>query len=479
MRNRWLVVSALGLTACRDLLGFEDPSATSLVTFRLTREHLQNNDSHLPVEIAQAPSLAGVTVRLADGTQPDLTLTAAGAIAFRVPVGESYRLGLTQSGQPLELQTASTEPVFDDLIFGREDSEPVPSNTVITYSGVPLDGTYSVMSTGVWMAGPAVAGTMGADLSIDWSSSFPISFDRAGLVTAAANDQLHLAHFATTGSGATAFTAIDQIQSNEIEMIGGSTTLIATTELRAVNTRSSTFDIDPKALDTVLSAVPNFSAVGSGGWSITILAAPSLRASETGFGVASAGSSTDYDPRRSTLTYPDRVFPYPLVAALGISRGRAGNTPDGPSLGLNVSIFHLVEIVPETDTYDLKGLRVGLPDTISFGSTALITDNAVIELDPAGGATLSWPAVDDADVFHVQIVERLAANNIRNVRAYLTAENQVSIEPEVFVPGRLYVVSLVTVRGVPGARDGDFATRTMPFGSSRSQSATFSVVPAT
>ncbi len=127
-------------------------------------------------------------------------------------------------------------------------------------------------------------------------------------------------------------------------------------------------------------------------------------------------------------------------------------------------------------------LPAGLPELITIDGMPLSTDGLAIP-KPTRQATVSFIAGGSSSLYSVQLYElvpNMAGTALahRPVIEAFGPTKELTIPPEVLVPGKLYTLRALTYSGsFPNAADGDLATRTFPMSVGYHDSGVFTVTP--
>ena len=144
-------------------------------------------------------------------------------------------------------------------------------------------------------------------------------------------------------------------------------------------------------------------------------------------------------------------------------------TPPGQTLPVTL-YTELYELAKPTGTTTLD-LAVGLPITITMNGKPLTSDGMTVTVDPNQAVDVSFQADVVTNTFYQLQVFELVPNLpmtptalvFQNRLGASGSKPQFKLPPELFTPGKYYVLRAVCIGGgFPGVADGDLRTRTYP-----------------
>jgi len=155
-------------------------------------------------------------------------------------------------------------------------------------------------------------------------------------------------------------------------------------------------------------------------------------------------------------------------------------TPLGQTLPvtLRAELYTYIEPTPTL----VLDLPAGLPELITINGVSLSSDGLTIP-KPTQQAKVSFVATGMGTVFQVQLFELAPnmANTALEYRFVIDATGptkELSLPPEVFVPGKLYTLRAIThASSFPNFADGDLSVRSLPVSTGFHDSGVFMVAP--
>ncbi len=463
MEARCAVVAVLACAGCRDLLGFEDVVENTEVRFHLTRSNVENAADESPVVIAQAPSLDGVDVRLADGSEAALELTGDGTVVFRSPLGERYRIVLAAADRAVELQSQARDLLYRDIAFGRADAAATPPNTSLRYATSAGGDGYAVNVSGLWAGSDFVSANQEGIVDVDWTRAHQFTGAPAPLVSATRNDRVHLLRFKVDTVGPTAINHVVAAQVDQVDMVGGGTVALGD-RLAAVTNQTVQISGDLPGTRDRCDAADGFANAELTAVAVIAIANPVAARPDRGFLLAFASPGLVEVPLDFQLPVP-QVFPTPTTVLFNIARTRKVTTPMG-TVTLGCELQSYMPLAPGATSLALT-VDVGFPTGFTIDDVGLAADDAVV---PITGRELAieWTTTGPAEVFEV-LLKDVSRGSL--VRQYSTDEPRVAIDSALLDPSGVYSVQVFARRGVAG----DFTTPPIPLTLAVTASPTFRI----
>jgi hypothetical protein len=237
--------------------------------------------------------------------------------------------------------------------------------------------------------------------------------------------------------------------------------------------------ISPNALATRYTAVrPAVSSLGLGwacyaapGYQRGILNGPLLNTNGI---LASATTLTGvYGNPFASLGWKELLFYNSLES-------RTVTLPSGQTFGLNAGLQTIVQ-PSANQTFDMPA---GLPQTISFDSIPLTSDNMTVSVDPSKYVHISMlndrttNTFVQAALFEVLTPDATTVTTKLVIDATAVDPTALVFPPDVFVAGHTYFIEAIAHQGGwPNAATGDFQTQAPPFYVGYNYSGVFTVSP--
>lgn len=455
-----LVASCLGASACDRVFGLSRDDAQ--VTGSFLARTLHNSDDGAPVSTDEPfpPDEVGLEVRFADGSQREVLIDADGNFAFATPTtDELYTLTIRTTAATV-YQSTARELVLIERIPGRLGRVDPPPGTRLDLTVVNRNSVRTserIGSTGVWSSTLA-SGT----LDIDWSNVLTVS-DKAGLLD---DDDVWFLSYA---QGPTPFKyqrLAQSARSPRVRMTAGMGTTLTMTAMNSSFAQCAHFLSKNKTeAERLTSLAPTFSWNGATNWKL--IAMPDLSyAIETGFVLAEEFSVLDVVDADVTLMYTNPFPGHTVIARMDV-QGNAGTLP-----GDSRTVF---EVPADCSPVDLTGTTAALPVAITVAGTRLAGNETLIDVDRRADVPISWTATEGrADQWSITLSEAVGSTTTARFKVF-TTEPRLMLDPDLLSTGRQYYIHIRTHFGTPNAPTGDFATGTLPRGSTGVYSTSFTV----
>ena len=482
MKFLWLVV---GLAACDQVLGIDQfpipppvmPGTT--ITGRLVRQVVHNDASFRP-GTDEIPMTSATAMLRADS---DLTLAADGAFSF-VAATVPYQLEISLDQEhPFELQSSAPTLDITDVWLGRTPRTAITSQSTITETlpNAPASGFDVLQSTGLW-ASYTVPGTSSSQFSVDWRTATP-TIGTIGLLDSSLDDQLYTLHYVFLPDGlGTYYAIIDNYRVDNVTLADAGTVPV-TGDFTALQGALCTHLIAPEGseADRVIAVDAGYRRSG-GAWTVTAMPAGAANITALAY-LAGQGLAQDTDEDVASVRFGN---PFPGTTVVATLYGDVvrdirfqGLTP----LAFGGGIQETVAVSSDgacTSTTKLGG-DLAVPAHPTFAGTPLDTDDQMIQIDRSQPLelrlSLAMPGLADyTNVALWAVGANGNATGISLVRSYLTTEDQVLIDPKLFVAGATYFFDVAVHAGLPNAKLGDQRTRTLPLGFAEVASRTFQIV---
>jgi len=433
----------------------------SIVTGSYRQVYATNDSSFMPTVVDQAIAPANLTVTLADGSRPAVTVAADGTFSFtRASDTQVYMIDTS-----IEYQSDAAHVEIGDVGLGRPGRTPVaPATQVSIQFTTPPQGTNSLASTGLW----ATLDTSSSNnpFVVDWSTASTLSGPLA-LLDAAEDDRLYMLQYKTTNNVET----IGAFSANAVTMTNGATTTLTNIALTSTPPDSCRHLVAPLgAAETRLAAA---APKGSPFWQWTIIAAAAPDRVPVLSGIVLAGTAqitpaSDVDIQGSFANPFAGSQPF-AIAAVGRVYNLAMNGVPGPSVATafySTSPFSAGTMCSE-QTATLAN-AIELPGEISIGGTAVTADDQKITLDVTSPLQVTWAiaAPGVAGTYGVQLFELTndgMKTTLTGLRTYRTPHRSLVIAPGMLARGHTYVFAVASTTGYPMEASGDFLTLSPAF----------------
>ncbi len=489
-----VVLALLAVTGCDELFGINSftpadaaPSDTFEVTGTYKLRFTVNAADFSPtlVEEAYAASQLTMTVRLADGATPPVTVNDDGTFSFpRATATQPYSLTVASPVQTIEYQLDTSQLALVESSFGRPNPDPVTLPTKIHFDlePGPVPGSVVIGSTGMWtFTGPPGLSDTGV-FDFDWSTAAPVN-SQLGLLRGDLNDRLYFIDMATYPSPG--FAAMYAYSAFPLTLTNGTTSVIMATTPPPVTPDLCTHvdALRPAAVERLQTALPDFAVASYDDWYLFVTPALTL---EPGGGTWVAGyTEPTFTPTEADLSV-QYTNPYPGTITLGsMAAAVYRNLQLGNATPLQIASGGRMwqPLTPGT-TCVTSGVvlqsTIAIAGTPMFEGIPLDTDDKPISLDRANPVPVTWSEAASGPVGHVvvqlyEVTNDSGATAIHLVHRTVTLATSATLDPSLFEIGQTYLIGILNVSEFSNAANGDFSTITYPVANSLTLSHSFMV----
>lgn len=417
-------------------------------------------------------------------TRVPAELTEVGLWTAEVPAGTpAVQFDLPDFPTPLQrvwqFETRSHKALFS--VYEHPSPEPAPAGAMLTVSttlptAYVTGQSFQFAAVGTWNArGFSATELPLVDMGITALGPVTFAFTSTNKQTSrdhekiTASDAVLMLRY--TGSRLTGVMEAAPFEQTGDDMISGAMTAVPAAEML-------TADLQPMLVAG--RYMPLRPAMGAPAMAWNVTAAPGVdHAAFRGIQLHSAAVAAADTPLAVAYGNPFVAKGWRSVFLFSTAANRTV-TPLGQTLPvtLRAELFTYVEPTPAM----VLDLPAGLPELITINGVALSSDGLSIP-KPTQQAKVSFVATGAGTVFQVQLYELAPnmANTALEYRFVIEAAGptkELSLPPEVFVPGKLYTLRAINYAGsFPNFAEGDLATRSLPVSAGFHDSGVFTVAP--
>jgi len=430
-----------------------------------------------PVE----PDAVRVTTR--DGVAIAVTHTGPGTMEFFTDAA-TYVIAATTEFGSAELQHKSPTLHLRERVLGRPTRTPVPPKTNIdlTVQTVPQQSGAPQMflhSTGLWAQGSPAAPSS----TFDWATASSLN-GPLGMLDPDRGDDLWVLQYGPFTDNLYLrrdlwgwLRATPKLAPGGSVAVTGSMTLIQNAHCVTVTAKRA------DELARIATVAPSSFSEVAGDFVLSSIPHEELHA---GGGVLLVGQAGTDNVQSHEIQF-ENPLPGKTIVSLGARRVRRYTAP-GATASMELSYetrSYLPPITPAAPCMSqlLVDGAVALVDAISIGGRSIRTDDQTVEA--TGDLEIEWQATSEpVDYFLVALLEVEAkqlpgSNTVSTIpttkTAITTIDRRAILWKSLLRPGHRYYVVVQAHRGVPNARDGDFATIAYPRSISSAASGVFLV----
>lgn len=484
--------AVLGVTllcSCAQLAGIDETSAGSPDRVTLTMERVS-----VGATIVRAPmDLTGLTAQylVPDDAEPDglrrveaeLLQTDTWSAAIKAPAAPPVVFDLPDTFAPRHHYDFGLRNLYG--LFSRMEhpnAEPAPAGAMLTVgamlpSAFAATERFQLFTLGSWnirnfpaAEEPLVGATMFGPVTFPFSAMASITGRPLEKITTA-DAVMFLRYIGQRLTGVMEATPFDQTGTDMI--MGTLTNVPADQQLMVMVGPPATV---AARFAPARPAVPNVSMA----WSLR--AAPGYEVGNDNGPLLLQAGVAMVDSGAIDVMYGNpfvsKGWPTTLTWSTAASRTY---TPAGQTLPAQL-LAGLYQIVQPTAGLVLD-LPAGLPEVISIDNRPLSSDGAMIPKPTQPVRVTFASSITNNTLYMVSLLELVpnAADTAlvaKSVLASTGLKPEFTLPPDLFVPGKLYVLRAVCVQGgYPSAADGDLRARTLPIAVGYLDSGVFTVMP--
>ncbi len=477
----------LATAGCAQLAGIEETSGLVPDRVSLQVERVSVGASVVRAPLDLTPSTASFLVpdvAVPEGfTRVPADVAAVGLWSAEIAAGTpAVQFTLPDFPTPLQrvlqFDTRAHKQAF--AVYEHPSPQPAPAGAMLTVSATlptayVTGQSFQFWSVGTWNARGFVAAELPlVDMGLTVLGPVSFAFTSTNKQTGrdheriTASDAVLLIRY--TGNRLTGVLEAAPFEQTGDDTISGAMTGVAAAE-------TVTADLQPMLVAGRYAPLRPAMGVPAMSWSVT--AAPGVdQAAFRGISLNAAVVDAA-DPPLSTL------YGNPFVAkgwrsvVLWATSASRTVTPLGQTLPVTLrsELFTYIEPTPAM----VLDLPAALPELITINGVPLSSDG--LSVPKPTQANVSFIANGIGTVFQVQLYELVPnmANTALTYRFVIEATGptkELSLPPDVFVPGKLYTLRAVTYAGsFPGFANGDLSVRSLPVSVGYHDSGVFTVAP--
>lgn len=470
----WVLFATLASSGCDRLFGLQSfgpahdgqgdaavDASPYTVTGTIAQRYVTNAQTGVAV-MHLIPPTATITVRLDDGTTPEVAYDAAnGSFTFgTATLAQRYRVEIAAAEIRASYETTAMTPHFGASFAARPQTErtAVTSPTALHFqiSGFTMGSTPWVASTGQWSLTPTTATT--GTFDFDWATAVAAAPPIGLLASTMYGDQLFVLEMSSKTITGFATAALDQ--SNGVAHTVITPIMRPPPGCLLLDAQRSS------ALSRWMTAVPDLTA-GTADYSVTAIPAVDMEP----LGAVDLLSSVATSDFVGMAQFVDPFPSLPHVATLGAHGIRKISGPGAVAFSAAIGGRLDASISPPTScgaSFTLASANsYGIPGEVMVDATTIAADKAPVTIG-SGEIAVSWnlaqPGPNDiATVSLYELTNDLSITTPHVRDSVITATHTAHFATTLFTTGSTYAIQIVSAAGYPGAAtNGDFMTVSYP-----------------